>query len=288
MRAEQRPEWALNLSVELKSWIPEHGYSASTELADELSIPRGSWGHIYHGGAILAGGGRGRQFDGRIFYARINLWTELTAADPRNIPDQLIKLPKGGIAFKKRNLSEEDYQKWLESSEAMELLAKKNERFQREAIVMEPFHSPQPTPKETVGSFLGSVVDGLIERGSDQIARLILERQTDFIEPQLSKLEYRITSLESAIVRLVMQASETPRPVRSRTPRAISDDIGQLAKTLGGLLEKYKSGTSEERNNLMQAYGKDLLELDVLVHTLTRRPNEREERLNLTRDTKNL
>lgn len=285
MRAEQRPEWALNLSAELKSWIPAHGYSASTELADELSIPRGTWSHIYQGSAILAGGGRGRQFDGRIFYARINLWTELAAADPRNIPDQLIKLPKGGIASKKRNLSEEDYQKWLESSEANELLAKKNERFQREAIVMEPFHSSQPTPKETVGSFLGPVVDGLIERGSDQIARFILERQTDFIGPQLSELEHRITSLESAIVRLVMQASETPRPVRSRTPRAISDDIGQLAKTLGGLLEKYKSGTSEERNNLMEAHGKDLLELDVLVHTLTRRPNDREERLSLTRDT---
>lgn len=286
MRVEQRAEWALNLSAELKRWIPAHGYSASTTLADELGIPRGTWSHIYQGRAILAGGGRDRQFDGRIFYARINLWTELAAADPRNIPDRLIKLPKGGIAFKKRNLSEEDYQKWLESSEAKELLAKKNERFQREAIVMEPFHSSQPAPKETVGSFLGSVVDGLIERGSDQIARFILERQTDFIGPQLSELEHRITSLESAIVRLVMQASETPRPVRSRTPRATSDDIGQLAKTLGGLLEKYQSGTSEDRDKLMQSYGNELMGLDIVVHTLTRRQSEREENLKLNQETK--
>ena len=49
MISERKPEWAAKLSTELKSWIPTHGYTSSTELADALGIPRTILDRIYQG-----------------------------------------------------------------------------------------------------------------------------------------------------------------------------------------------------------------------------------------------
>lgn len=291
MITEKEPKWAVNLSTELKSWIPINGYRASTELADELSIPRGVWNHIYQGTSIVAGGGRDNKFDGRFFYARINLWTELAASDPRNIPDKSIRLPRGGEVFKKRSLSEEDYHKWLEGPEAQALLAKRDERFKRE-VVME---SAEPQPKEprpteqkstqpeTVGLFLGSLIDNIIERGAAQIADSLLVRQTEVIVPRISILDKRLSVLEEVIMKLVIKdTQQTPQGASRMT----TTDIGRLAKRLSALLDGYKSGESQDRDKLMHTYGKDLMALDIVVHTLTRRPDERESILKLSDETK--
>lgn len=285
MITEKEPKWAVNLSTELRSWLPMHGYRASTELADELSIPRGVWKHICQGTSIVAGGGRVNKFDGRFFYARINLWTELVAADPKNIPDKHIRLPRGGEVFKKRSLSEEDYHKWLESPEAKALLVKRDERFKRE-VIMEPTE-PQPkelqsTPSQTAGFFLGSLIDEIINRGADQIANSLLARQTEVIVPRITTLEERMGVLEGVITRLVVEHSQTS----PKTPKVNTTNIGQLAKRLRDLLDGYKSGEIQDRNNLMHTYGRDLMALDIVVHTLTRRPEERESILKLSDETK--
>lgn len=288
--SERKPEWAVNLSTALKSWIPEHGYKATIQLANELDIPRSTWRHIIVGNAILAGEGRDKKFDGRFFYARIHLWTELAAADPRDIPDRSIRLPGGGVVFKKRNLSEEDYQKWLTSPEAQALLGKRGERFKRELILeqteLQPKESPQPTQPETVGSFLGAFIDDIIEKGADQIATILLKHQSEVVAPQLSVLDAvlddRINALEHTITKLVASYPTSPRGSRTIT----TNDIGQLAHRLRDLLDGYKLGVSQDRDNLMQNYGKDLMALDIIVHTLTRRPEERESLLKLSEETK--
>lgn len=280
-------EWASSLSDKLQDWLPKHGYRTTTKLADELGIPKANFGRICRGEAIAEGPGHGREkYDGRVWYAKIHLWTQLPEADPKSIPDKLIKTPQGVLAAPiPRRWSEEEHQRWLESPEAEELLAKKNARFKRE-MVMESVAAPQQAESsETVGSFIGAFIDDLINRGADQIAHKLLERQKDAVLPGISDLENKITSLESAIARLVVlsQTDQTSSP-KPRGPR--TSDIGQLANHLKNLLDGYRLGTREDRNKLMQRYGTDLMSLDIVVHTLTRRPNEREEILNLTEETK--
>lgn len=274
---EKKSEWALNLSTELKKWLPYHGYKTSIQLADELNIPRIPWNAIFHGNGIVETGRR--EFDGRIFYARINLWTGLAEADPRNIPDR-IRVTRGKVKPESRSFSDDEYQQWLKSPEARELLVKKNARFEREMIM-----ESTPPQLETVGSFIGSFIDNLIDRGADQVAKVLLESQKDAVSPQISDLAGRITTLESAIARLVQSQTDrisTPQPRISRS----SSDIGQLAIHLRNLLDGYKQESSDDRDKLMQAYGRDLMALDMVVHTLTRRPNEREEMLRLAEETK--
>lgn len=259
MGAERKHEWAVNISAELKKWLPAHGYQTSTQLADELGIPKKTWGHIVYGGTIVERGPNGEN-DGRLVYARIHLWTELSAADPRNIPDRQIPLPRGGVFAKKRALSEADYQKWLASPEAQTLLAKRNARFKREAIM----EQTQPPEQGTVGSFLGTLVDNLMSRGTEQIANLL--------RPQILALGNKIDALAPVIA--------------GRASRATTHEIGSLVSQLRGQLDRYTIGTSEERDNLMQNHGAELLALDIAVHTLTRRPEERESLIKLNRETK--
>ena len=249
---EKKPEWALNLSTALKQWIPEQGYRASTELADKLNIPRGLWSDIYQGYSI-AENRRGERFDRRTYYASIHLWTGLQEADPRTIPDRLIRIPNGGFANRKRSFSEDEYQQWLKSPNGQELLTKRNARFTREAIMESPIPQ-QAEPSATAGSLIGLFVDNLLN--------------------QQLKLGEQITRLESVIAGLV----------QSRVSRA--NDIGQLASQLTGLLEQYRRGTNDERDNLMRVHGEKLMPLDMIVHTLTRRRREREELLVLTEETK--
>lgn len=291
---ERKPEWAQNLSDELKKWVPEHGYTASTQLADELNIPRRPWRDIF-GGYGIAISGRKDKFDGRIFYARVHLWTGLEMSDPRTIPDRLIRL-KGKLVPGKRSFSEAEYQKWLKSPDGQGLLAKKDARFKRE-VVMESETTPQPArpvesfsqqaqPSETLGSLVGSFIDGLINRGADQIARALSERQEDVLLPKFSLLEGRVAALEGIITRLATQPQADQ--IHSRPPRRgrASNDIGQIASHLKNLLDEYRQGTSIDRDKLMERYGKELMDLDMLVHPLTRRPNQREEMIRLTEEIK--
>ncbi len=283
---ERKLEWPLNLSNELKKWIPEHGYTAATQLADELEIPKRFWTHIYQGNNIVMSG-REDKFDGRFFYARINLWTDLEESDPRTIPDRLIRLPNGNMVNKKRNFSEDEYQEWLKSPEAQELLAKKHDRFKRKIIIESTNQqqaSKQAEISETVGSFIGSVIDGVINRGANQIARVVLEnQQQNLVLPQISELIERITTIESIIARLAQSEADQTTP-RSRIRN--SSDIRQASIHIRNLLETYKLGTSDDRDKLMQTYGRDLIALDMVVHTLTRRQHEREEIIKLTEETR--
>lgn len=270
MGPERKHEWAVNLSAKLKKWLPAHGYQTSTQLADDLGIPKKTWGHIVYGGTIVERGPDGKN-DGKLVYARIHLWTELPEADPRNIPDRQIPLPRGGVFPKTRALSELDYQKWLESSEAQTLLAKRNARFKREVIM----EQTGPTePKETVGLFLGTLVDGLINRGTEQVTDSLSRQLSEELKPQIAAVGDKIDTLAAVVI------------ARLAEGRTATNNIGSLTSRLRGLLDRYTSGTREERDNLMQSHGTELLALDIVVHTLTRRPEERESLLRLNKETK--
>lgn len=269
MGVERKHEWAVNLSTALKKWLPEHGYEASTQLADDLGIHRKTWGHIIYGGTIVQTGNEGKP-DGRLLYAGLHLWTGLPEADPRNIPGRLIPLPRGGCITKKRALSEEDYQKWLASIEAQTLLAKRNERFKREVIMEQP--QPQETV-ETVGSLVGSFIDNLLRRGAEQAAGDLSKRQSETLLPPILALGEKIDTLMAVFSGMGGRKASTT-------------DVGNLATHLRDLLQRYTSGTSEERDSLMQKYGNALLTLEAVLHTLTRRPEERESLIKLNQETK--
>lgn len=268
MRVEGKHEWVVNLSTALKKWLPEHGYEASTQLADDLGIHRKTWGHIIYEGTIVQTGNQG-MLDGRLLYAGLHLWTGLPEADPRNIPDRLIPLPRGGFITKKRALSEEDYQKWLASTEAQTLLAKRNARFKRE-VIMEQM---QPQEQRTAGSFLESLFDEVVNRVADQIGKSLSRRQSEAWDPQILALGHKIDDLAAAVT-------------STRAARVTTSDVGSLAAHLKDSLQRYTSGTSEERDSLMQKYGTELLALDIAVHTLTRRKEERESLIRLNQETK--
>lgn len=284
-------KWASNLSTVLKPWIPEHGYKTVTKLADELDIPRPTFGRIVRGEGVAEGTGQGElRIGGPIWYARINLWTRLPEADPRNLPDKLIKTPQGDVEVPiPRRWSDDEYQKWAKSSEAKDLIARRDARFKRE-MVMESKDTPQKTQTQaadTVGMFIGSFIDELIDRGAVQIAKKLLESQKDVILPYISSLEERISKIEKDIA-LGLAAVQSSADQASSRPSRIkaSDDIGQAARHLEALLEGYTKGASEERDKLMQKYGRDLFALDAVVHTLTRLKEERERNLIIRKETK--
>lgn len=276
---ERRSEWAFNLSTGLKSWLPEHGYRTSVQLAEELEIPRRTFRHMYQGTGIMTGEGRGEQkHDGRIYYARLYLWTELTEADPRHIPDRLIRIPSSdNVLTKSRSLSEDEYQQWVESPEAQGLLAKRNDRFKRETIMEQSTILQHPELSQSVGFVIGPIIDVLLDRVTSQIA----QKLTD--SPQIAELAKMITALRSAIDRQQLQVDQVPRS--PRTPR--TNDIGLLSSRLTDLLEGYKLGNRDDRDKLMQTYGSALMALDMVVHPLTRRLEEREELLRLGEEIKN-
>lgn len=286
---ESTLEWAKNLSNELKRWVPSHGYKKHTELANVLEIPQRNFRYIYNGEGIV--GGNKRTIDGQIYYARINLWTDLEEADPRTIPPLLIRLPNGGTNLKQRNWSGDEYSKWLTSPEARELLDMKNDRLKRAVIelplaeqqVESSTHQPSEV-SETVGSFVGSIIDGVINRAARQVSNAMLEGQKDLYSTQISSLEDRIDSLERSINKLVVQPQADRVVSIQQSPR--TGDVSQLANHLKNLLDRYKVGSSEDRDKLMQKYGKDLMALDIVVHTLTRLPLERERILDLVEDIK--
>lgn len=232
----------------------------------------------------MIGEGRDKsKFDGRIYYARLHLWTDLEEADPRNIPGRLYKTPNSSITTKSRSLPDDEYQQWLKGPEAQELLTKKNDRFKRETIMEQSRTHQQAESFQTAGSFLGSFIDGLINRVTDQIVRQLSEHQVNPSLPQISEIEKRLITLESAINRLVTQ----PQADRASSPHARpsrSSDIGQLSSLLRNLLGVYIHGSSDDRDNLMKANGKELMDLDHLVHALTRRPRDREEILRLNEE----
>lgn len=277
------------LARALTKWLPTHGYRYSTELGVELDIPRAAIQNIMRGfhSSIVESAKGNPGFDTRIFYARLHLWTDLPEANPRNIPDRVILLPKGGEKRKARNFTEEEYQNWLQSPEAAQLLARKNERFKRETLLAEQ-EIPQPASRETVGEFIGTFIDGMIRKGATQIADILSERQTDLASVQFRGLEDRLGNLEEILAKIVVQMRLgqpiQPTQPQQRTSRVNPADIGHMSIRLRELLDAYKSGTSEDRDKLMATYGKELMALDIVVHTLTRRPDEREENLKLTRE----
>ncbi|MFH0936739.1 MAG: hypothetical protein V1808_00385 [Candidatus Daviesbacteria bacterium] len=277
---ERKSEWAIELSNNLKRWMPVNEYRTSIKLADELSIPRDIFNRIHRGFSIA------REQN---YYARLNLWTDLVEADPRSIPDTYKKMPNGSIVSVPRRWSEDEYQQWLEGPEAQELLIRKNERFKRE-ILMETTINDQQTEapqneKQTVGSVVGSFIDHLINNTTKQVATQLLQSQKEHgltqISEQMTGLEKKIISLESVVIKLIQAQVE-----RSTSKTSKINNISQLASNLKALLDEYKMGTNDDRNKLMQQYGTDLMALDIIVHTLTRRPLEREEAIKLAEETK--
>lgn len=280
-----------DLTRALRQWLPIHGYKYSTELAAELGIPKQTWNRSIISGDNIVESIKGNLgFDTRIFYARLHLWTDLDEADPRNIPDRLGVTPRGIVSRKSRNFTEAEYQSWLTNPEAQELLARKNERFQRETILAaeQETHQP-PVPTETVGMFIGTFIDEILRRGATQVAEILSELRDDLVSAQFRDFADRIGALESVIAKTIVQTrlGQEIQPAQPQRPSRINTtDIGQIASRLRDLLNVYHSGTSEDRDKLMQTYGNQLMALDIVVHTLTRRSSEREESLKLSQETK--
>lgn len=298
MNNEVTTWWLKNLAVKLREWAAKNRYKPYSRLARELDIPISSWNRILNGYCVV----RDSQY-----YARIHVRTGLEEADPRTIPPDYKRIPKGIVIEIPRKMTDDEWKEWRanykEKATTRQPRAKAPTRRVRPIRTISsslplPYHpaileSPQPTllspqpqaepaapqppapapqPELPRLDTLGKAVDFVLSLHSNQMADAIVAQVTTQLTPLFERLERSLERLEETR----SQQGQVLRPSRNSSHK---EDVSSLSRALFKALTPALRGSAADRNRLIAEHGRDLGRLIPYLEAFKESEHVREQRL---------
>jgi len=253
--------WAQELALNLKIWAKKRGVSPFNAIAATLEIPKPAWSRISAGVSIV---------NDTEIYARIYLHTGLQQADPRTVPPRPYLTPSGR-GRQTRAWTEDEWQDWIKKK-SVEPRSRRTESRPKKTRPVPIIPKPrQEVERIVVGAgIFSTALDGLVNSVVENIATSAASRVVREVDRLLDE-RFSSPSKPSAKNRSSFQASD-------------AKNVGQLADLLSDALEATRSGSVEDRNRLVEKYGRSLGRLWAYIEAYVNKDEVREERLRQIRE----